>query len=78
MIGITHGFPWQYRSLNDELVVMSRFHCFPLKRYQKIGQPISLKEVRGIADQKVQEDIADLKYLEQQALRPKVIGTTDA
>jgi|GEM_PF-6902493 len=78
MIGITHGFPWQYRSLSDELVVMSRRHCFPLKRYQKIGQPITPKEVRGIADRKVQEDFADLKHLEQQALRPKVNGTADA
>ncbi len=76
MIGITHGFPWQYRALSDELLVMSRCHCFPLKRYQKIGQPNSPKEVRGIADRKVQEDFADLKHLEQQALRPKVNGTT--
>ena len=75
MIGITDGFPWQYRALSDELVVMSRCHCFSLKRYRKIGQPISPKEVRGIADQKVQEDLADLKQLEQQALRSKVNGT---
>ena len=78
MIGITDGFPWQYRALSDELLVMSRCSCFPLKRYKGIGQPISPKEVRGIADQKVQEDFADLKQLEQQALRPKVNGTTDA
>ena len=76
MIGITDGFPWQYRALSDELVVISRCHCFPLKRYRKIGQPISPKEVRGIADRKVQEDLADLKQLEQQALRSKVNGTT--
>ena len=71
MIGIADGFPWLYRALSDELVVMSGCHCFPLKRYQKIGKPISPKEVRGIADRKVQEDFADLKHLEQQALQKK-------
>ncbi len=76
LIGITDGFPWQYRALSDELVVMSGCQCFPLKRYRKIGQPISPKEVRGIADRKVQEDFADLKHLEQQAFRPKVKVTS--
>ncbi len=78
MIGITHGFPWQYRALSDELLVMSRCHCFPLKRYQKIGQPVSPKEVQAIADRKVQEDFADLKDLEQQARMPTGNGTTGA
>jgi len=76
MIGITHGFPWQYRAVSDELMVMSRCDCFPLKRYRMIGQPVSPSAVRRIADRKVQEDFADLKHLEQQALRSKVNGTT--
>ncbi len=78
MIGVTDGFLWEFHAWSDELVVSSRCHCYPLKRYQKIGQPISPKEVRGIADRKVQEDFADLKHLEQQALRPMVNGTADA
>ena len=78
MIGITNEFPWQYRALSDELMVMSRCHCIPLKRYRKIGHPGSPKEIRVIADRKVQEDFADLKQLEQQALQPKVNGTADA
>ena len=72
MIGITRGFPWQYRAVSDELMVMSRCHCFPLKRYRMIGQPVSPSVVRRIADRKVQEDFADLKELELRALRSKV------
>jgi len=72
MMGITQGFPWQYHTVSDQLMVVSRCHFFPLKRYRTIGQPISPGAVRRIAARKVQEDFADLKELELRALRSKV------
>ncbi len=78
MIGITDGFHWKYRALRDELIIMSRCHCFKLKSYPTVGQPVSPKEVQAIADRKVQKDFADLKDLEKQARMPTGIGTTGA